>query len=136
MERIVLNIIKSRIAILLLAVVMSAPVLSYAQSDEEAEPATESASGTGPWGNSAASSVGSRSSSATTEASATDPRLNPGALARPAGATPDATGGPGGNPDVPFDAGMNLMFLAGGLVFAYVVYRRRFKLKPVAAAQK
>lgn len=34
---------------------------------------------------------------------------------------------PGGNPDVPFDTNMNIAFLIGGLVFAFVVYRRRMK---------
>lgn len=43
--------------------------------------------------------------------------------------TPDGRD-PGGNPDVPFDTHMNIAFLIGGLVFAFVVYRRR--LKPVA----
>jgi hypothetical protein len=37
---------------------------------------------------------------------------------------------PGGNPDVPFDPVMNILFLAGGLVFAYVMYRKQ-RLKAI-----
>ena len=40
---------------------------------------------------------------------------------------------PNGNPDVPFDSNMNLAFLAIGLVFALVVYRRRVKGAEVKA---
>ena len=38
---------------------------------------------------------------------------------------------PGGSPDVPFDDNMNLGFLAVGIVFAFVVYRKNFTKKPV-----
>jgi len=36
---------------------------------------------------------------------------------------------PGGNPDVPFDPVMNLVFLCSGLVFAYFISRRQFNRK-------
>lgn len=45
-------------------------------------------------------------------------------------------GDPGGNPDVPFDSGMNLMFLIGGLLFALRVALRKFRLKPIQVLSK
>lgn len=137
--------VKSKAAVILFAAVLLAPSLSQAQSsgremdNEDDEPAVQSGSATsGPWGNSAGAAIGSASSTERPTTTA-DPRLGPGggAIARPlSGPTPDATGGPGGNPDVPFDTNMNLMFLAGGVVFAYIVYRRRLKVKPLAAEKK
>ena len=135
------KLVRGRFAIMLFAAVALAPAAVSAQNassnDFNDEPAAvEPNQGGGPWGNSAGSSIGTRDNSST-ERQATDPRLGPGGgtLGRPAGPTPDATGGPGGNPDVPFDTSMTLMFLAGGIVFAYVVYRRRLKLKAVEAKQ-
>jgi hypothetical protein len=62
--------------------------------------------------------------------------LGPGAALRPtSGATPDGRG-PGGNPDVPFDENMNLAFLAAGVVFAFMVVRKRTKLQAVAVQNK
>lgn len=43
--------------------------------------------------------------------------------------------GPGGNPDVPFDDNMNLGFLAVGIVFAFVVYRKNVIKKPVTVSK-
>jgi hypothetical protein len=136
--------IKSNAAVVLFAAVLLTPSLSQAQSsgremdNNDDEPAVQSGSATsGPWQNSAGSTIGGASS--TERQNAANPNLGPGGgtVARPlSGPTPDATGGPGGNPDVPFDTNMNLMFLAGGVVFAYIVYRRRLKLKPVAAEKK
>lgn len=45
-------------------------------------------------------------------------------------------GDPGGNPDVPFDGTMNLIFLIGGLVFALRVAIRKFRLKPIQVLSK
>ena len=139
------NLIKSRTAAVLFVAVMLSPAFTFGQSgsrqndnSNDEEPAAQSGGSTnsGPWGNSAGSTIGTREHN--TEKPVTDPRLGPGGgtLGRPAGPTPDATGGPGGNPDVPFDTSMNLMFLAGGIVFAYLVYRRTFKLKAVTAENK
>jgi hypothetical protein len=38
--------------------------------------------------------------------------------------------GPGGNPDVPFDDNMNMVFLIVGLVFGFFVIRKKWKLQP------
>ena len=43
--------------------------------------------------------------------------------------------GPGGNPDVPFDDNMNLGFLAVGIVFAFVVYRKNLMKKSVTVSK-
>ncbi len=136
------KLIQSKTTVLCMVSVLLAPLAVSAQSEREAlddEPAVETSTNSGPWGNSAGSSVGS-SGNGLTEGTArpADPNLStPATAARPlSGPTPDATGGPGGNPDVPFDSNMNLVFLAAGVVFAFVVYRRRFKLKAVPAENK
>jgi hypothetical protein len=36
---------------------------------------------------------------------------------------------PAGNPDVPFDQNMNIVFLLSGLIFAFFIARRKFILK-------
>ncbi len=115
------------------------------QGDQELETrpaASGSSTGSGPWQNSAGSSVGTRDNNNTNAAGGNtgtngntngkDPRLGPGGgtMAR-GGATTDGRD-PGGNPDVPFDDNMNLLFLAAGLVFAGVVAGKRWKVKPVA----
>jgi hypothetical protein len=134
------KVIQNKSIVFCIATVMLAPLCSHAQSDRESvddEPAVETSTNSGPWGNSAGSAIGSNGN-ATTQGTArpNDPNLSSASsAARPlAGPTPDATGGPGGNPDVPFDTNMNLLFLAGGVAFAYIVYRRR--LKPVTVAKK
>lgn len=42
---------------------------------------------------------------------------------------------PGGNPDVPFDDNMNLGFLAVGVVFAFVIIRKRLMNKPITVSK-
>jgi len=124
--------IQSKTTIFCIAAVLMSPVAAIAQSDDEP---VETSTGTGPWEGRASSTIGS-SGNALTEGTArtADPSLNPGTgtAARPGeGPTVDATGGPGGNPDVPFDSNMNLLFLAGGIGFAFIVYRRRLALKAI-----
>lgn len=131
--------IQVKTATLLITLVMMAPVAVMAQSDDD-EPEVETSTNSGPWQNSAGSTIGS-SGNAITEGTArpADPNLNSaaGSAARPAaGPTPDATGGPGGNPDVPFDNNMNLVFLVAGISFAYIIYRRRLKLQAIPAKAK
>jgi hypothetical protein len=142
------QILKSSIAVSLIAIVMLSPSSVNAQSagvgteDSYDEPAgRQSSNGNGPWGNSAGSTIGTPDISTPGTNANGSQGANPlgpggGTLGRPLGPTPDATGGPGGNPDVPFDTNMNLIFLGTGIIFAYVVYRRRFKLKPVVAEKK
>lgn len=130
--------IQVKAAALLVTAIMVAPAALMAQSDDE--PEVETSTNSGPWQNSAGSTIGS-SGNAITEGTArpADPNLNSaaGSAARPAaGPTPDATGGPGGNPDVPFDTNMNLVFLVAGISFAYIIYRRRLKLQAVPAKGK
>ena len=137
------KVIKNGAAVTMIAVALLCTSAANAQSgdgDDFDEPApTQSTTPSGPWGNSAGSTVGTPT---TTTPNASGTAANPlgpggGSLSRPlAGPTPDATGGPGGNPDVPFDANMNILFLGVGIFFAYVVYRRRFKLKPVTVEKK
>lgn len=132
------GLIKRGVAVILITAALTSPSVTYGQSQDDGyddEPAASSSTNAGPWQNSAGATVGTRDNGSGAVRQAV-PAIGPGggSLNRPAaGPTPDATGGPGGNPDVPFDASMNIMFLATGLVFAYVVYRRRLKLKPVIA---
>jgi len=129
--------IQSKTTIICIAALLMSPVAAIAQSDDEPE---ETSTGTGPWEGSAGSTIGS-SGNALTEGTArpADPAINSaaGTAARPnAGPTVDATGGPGGNPDVPFDSNMNLVFLAAGIGFAFIVYRRRLRLKAVPVEKR
>jgi hypothetical protein len=138
------SLIKSGTAVILIAAALTSPSASYGQSNQgdsyDDEPAVQSTSNSGPWQNSAGATIGTRDdNSANGAVRQATPALGPGGgtLGRPAaGPTPDATGGPGGNPDVPFDTSMNIMFLAGGIAFAYAIYRRRLKLKPAVAERK
>lgn len=129
--------LKGKAAVICLAVVMCLPTLVSAQADrqEEEEPVVETSTNAGPWGNSSGSSIGTNGNAITQgTARPADPNLSSAnAAARPAaGPTPDATGGPGGNPDVPFDSNMNMLFLMAGIAFAYIMYRRKLKVKPLA----
>ncbi len=141
------TILKSSTAVILMAVALLCTSTASAQQssgfeteDSYDEPEARQGSGNdGPWGNSAGSTIGTPDITKPADATPGANPLGPGGgtLGRPtAGPTPDATGGPGGNPDVPFDTNMNLIFLGAGIVFAYIVYRRRFKLKPVAVEKK
>ncbi len=134
--------IKSKIARLVLAGMLMLPVAAFcqeqqqddqeeqssrAQEDREVRvPATGSSS---PWQNSAGSSVGTRDISNPNGAARQSAR--PGTSARPS-AGPSLDGrDPGGNPDVPFDDNMNLGFLAAGIVFAFIVVRKKFAVKTI-----
>ncbi len=105
------------------------------QDDMEAPASTNS----GPWQNSAGSTIGTRDNSPTvgnaTTRPAADPRLGPGGGSLNRGPVADGRG-PGGNPDVPFDSNMNLAFLLAGVVFAFTVVRKRLKLKTVPVQNK
>ena len=96
---------------------------------------------TSPWGNSSGLSVGTptigsstigdgTSINATNADPAADPRLGPrgGSIRRPASINGRT---PGGNPDVPFDDNMNLAFLVSGLIFAYLVAKKKMFAKAV-----
>ncbi len=62
-----------------------------------------------------------------------NPQARPGTGIRDSATVDDRD--PAGNPDVPFDENMNLVFLITSLasVFGFVVLRKKFKLKPMAA---
>ena len=117
------------------------PVAAFSQQPEEGgedqQVETPSSTNSGPWQNSAGSTIGTRDNNAAGSAArpAADPRLGPGggSLSRPAA---PLAGGPGGNPDVPFDSNMNLAFLAAGLVFAFTVVRKRLRLRTVTVENK
>ena len=98
----------------------------------ESTPSSSSSSGlsTSPWpGNNSNSS-----STTTNQTQQQRPSTNP-ALRPVGGNTVLDDPGPGGNPDVPFDDNMNLGFLAVGVVFAFVVLRKRLMNKPVTVSK-
>jgi len=99
------------------------------------EPAVSSGNSGGVWGNSAGSSIGTPSSSNSAADRPANPNLGPGggSLNRPAAPTGIT---PPGNPDVPFDDNMNLGFLAIGLVFAFVIFKKRLSLQPITVKSK
>ncbi len=113
--------------ILLVAGTFSA---AFAQDDPAAvEPVQQPVTGTnpssgtlssGPWG-------GTRSGGSTRGTTA-GTSSGGGLLARPGTVLDDPPGGPG-NPDVPFDSNMNIAFLVVGLVFSFVVYKKKFSVK-------
>ena len=125
-----------------------APVAAFSQVEEEQQDpaslnvdqqqANSPATGTGPWQNSAGASVGTRdNNSSSTTARPAAPNAGAGTTVHRPGAGSTADGrDPGGNPDVPFDDNMNLAFLAVGVVFAFVVARKRLKLKPAQVNRK
>ena len=139
--------IQSRFAVFVFVCLLLSPLFSGAQTNREADnddqPVQQSSSNDGPWGNNnPAATIGASTLTEAQQAArpaTNDPRQTGGApgAARPtAGPTPDATGGPGGNPDVPFDASMNILFLFAGVAFAYLVYRKKFRVKPVPVQNK
>ena len=131
------KIITGKVIAIAIAGMLALPSAGYSQErdgDEADQPDMElpSTSGSGPWQNSAGSTIGTRDNGAnSTNKPAVDPRLGPGAgtLGRP---VTDGRG-PGGNPDVPFDDNMNLVFLAGGIAFAFIAVRKRARLQAVPA---
>ncbi|MBL0358975.1 MAG: hypothetical protein IPP72_19880 [Chitinophagaceae bacterium] len=130
----VTKIVTGRVLAITLAGILALPVAAYSQEQEadaqdiEVEaPSTSS----GPWQNSAGATIGTRDNSNPTPARpATDPRLGPGGGTLARGPVTTA-GGPGGNPDVPFDDNMNLAFLVAAVVFAFTVVRKKMRLKAV-----
>lgn len=135
-----LNYIRCKTTLLLLAGTICFTSMASAQSfDEEGideGSSTEQSSGANDiWGDQTpASAIGSTDISTTPLEITTNKPANSAtghALRPAAGPTPDATGGPGGNPDVPFDTNMNILFLAIGLVFAFIIFKKRSKLSTV-----
>lgn len=118
------------IALAVIAVLVNTTSV-FAQDDQDQDPAlidnpvsvpgTQSSPsvGSGPWGNSSSSSA----RPSTRENNSIAPS------ARPISGETTLGTDPGGNPDVPFDTNMNIAFLVVGLVFAFVVYKKRFALK-------
>jgi hypothetical protein len=92
---------------------------SRSNSQDQQTDRTVPVVGGNPWENSAGSTIGTNdvnSNNASSTGSANRAANRPGAAQR---------GDPGGNPDVPFDSNMNLVFLAAGLVFAFWVGKKR-----------
>lgn len=129
------KIITGKLIAIAFAGILALPSAAYSQEREGDETdlpdmETPTSTGSGPWQNSAGSTIGTRDNGAnSTNKPAADPRLGPGAgtLGRP---VTDGRG-PGGNPDVPFDDNMNLLFLAGGIAFAFIAVRKRARLNAV-----
>jgi len=93
---------------------------------------------TSPWPNSSGSSA-QGSNGANSSNAAARPGSNTNPALRPVGGGTTLSRDPGGNPDVPFDDNMNLAFLVVGLVFVFVVFKKRFGLGnkiPVATDKK
>ena len=133
------NTFYKRILTVLFAAVFMLPAAAYCQEEEQSDqpvtrerPSVESPSVSdtrnGIWQNSG-NPTGTRDNSSTATAGTATAR--PGEAARPSGAVADGRD-PGGNPDVPFDPNMNLAFLVAGIGFAYIIFRKRFKLATVA----
>lgn len=127
-----------------IAGMLALPVAAYSQDRESGDGAQEemeapSSTSSGPWQNSAGSTIGTRDNTPTvgnaTTRPAADPRLGPGGGSLSRGAVGDGRG-PGGNPDVPFDTNMNLAFLLAGIVFAFIVVRKKLRLKAVPVQNK
>ncbi len=133
---------RNRFAILLaFTIIMVMPLSAICQEQDQEEEnintAPVSGGSTGPvigssspWGNSNSTQDANATtdqngvSSGTGNGSATQPGTLPNRLGRPSKVL-DRT--PGGNPDVPFDDNMNLVFLVAGLTFAVWVVRRKIQ---------
>ena len=140
------------VAFIAIVLICAAPVNSNAQDPEDQQvidqPTTDPAStgnntgtlSTSPWPNNGSSS--SSGSQATQSGDgggsgvAARPGTNPALRPVGGGITLDRAGGPGPNPDVPFDDTMNLGFLVVGLVFAFVVFKKRMANKAIVATSK
>jgi len=91
-------------------------------SDQSARPIV----GASPWANSAGSAIGTRSTTDADVRNVTPPATSRATLSRPGVTLADpGGGGPGGNPDVPFDKNMNIAFLIIGAAFAFWTIRKR-----------
>jgi hypothetical protein len=142
---------KKYLAFIALVFICTAPVTVFCQEQqqEEQQPIEQPTVDTRPvdvnTGTLNTSPWPSNSNSADNNGTSVDRYNNTGTAARPVtgtsgtaqrpggtvlGDTPGAGGGGGGfgNPDqgVPFDDNMNLAFLVVGLVFAFVVFKKRF----------
>jgi hypothetical protein len=142
---------KKHVAIIALLFICISPVtvFSQEQQQEEQQPIEQPTVDTRPVDNNNGTlnsspwpSTSNSASDNNAAAGSVDRYSNTGSAARPvtggtaqrpaAGGTvtagsPGGGGGfDGGNPDVPFDDNMNLAFLVVGLVFAFVVYKKRF----------
>jgi hypothetical protein len=134
--------LKHHASMMIIAFAMLLPVCAFSQEDQqpqEEQPLAPAASSSNvqqsagpvvgsssPWENSAASTVGTSSANPADAGSSAGTNSGRGTARRPGStlAGPGG-GGPGGNPDVPFDKNMNLAFLAIGAVFAFWTIRKR-----------
>jgi uncharacterized membrane protein YgcG len=141
---------KKYVAILAMVFISAAPATVFCQEQEEEQQPIEQPTvdpnpvdvntgtlNTSPWpsgNNNANNNTGTvdRSTGAAARPN-TNSAQRPGnggtVLSGPGGGGGFGGGGTGGNPDVPFDDNMNIGFLIVGLVFAFVVYRKRFSIK-------
>ena len=135
--------VNGRMIAIMIAAMFALPAVGFSQEaeDEQQVDETETSTGRGPWQNSAGSVIGT-SDNGTAVSSApvssgtganrpvTDPRLGPrgGSLNR--GAVGDGRD-PGGNPDVPFNENMTLVFLAGAVAFAYGVAKKKMRVTAI-----
>jgi hypothetical protein len=88
--------------------------------------ATAPVIGGDPWENSAGSTIGTQDLDANSGTRGSTPGTLDNPASRPAQRPGEALGiDPPGNPDVPFDTNMNLLFLASGLVFAFWVVKKK-----------
>jgi hypothetical protein len=139
--------VNGRLIAIMIAAIFALPGVAFSQQaeDEQQVDETESSTstGTGPWQNSAGSVIGNSANGSTVSTTsstaaegankpARDPRLGPNGGSLNRGAVGDGRD-PGGNPDVPFDENMSLVFLAGAIAFAYAVSGKKMR---TAAALK
>ena len=139
-----------QVAFIAIVLICAAPVMTKAQEPEDEQiidqPTADQGStgnspgtlSTSPWpNNGSSSSSGSQatqSGGANGSGSASRPGTNP--ALRPVGGGTTLGRDPGGSPDVPFDDDMNLGFLVVGLVFAFVVFKKRMENKAIVAPTK
>lgn len=85
-----------------------------------------------PWENSAGSTIGTQDNDINSGTVGSTPGTLDNPASRPAQRPGEALGpDPPGNPDVPFDDNMNLVFLAAGLTFAFWVAKKKIIKSPV-----
>ena len=139
-----------QVAFIAIVLICIAPVISKAQDQEDQQvinqPTTDPTStgnsngtlSTSPWPNNGSSSSSGIQATQSGEAGGSGAAARPGTnpAQRPVGGGTTLGRDPGGNPDVPFDDTMNLGFLVVGLVFAFVVFKKRMASKAIVAATK
>ncbi len=106
------------------------PVQEDPQVERPSGSSTNSGLSSSPWGGNSSSTPAVETQQQRPGANPTNPALRP-----VGGSTVLADPAPGGNPDVPFDDNMNLGFLAVGIVFAFVVFRKSIIKKPVTVSK-